>query len=113
MSKNLTDSSGDTLGYATSTAKALFDANGIFQGYQLGDGGSANVRVPETQRGMISVFWSGVGTTSAPDPELYSVGAIGANLDGISTGSVYHVVGAVGSKAWVDTGALVTNLYGG
>lgn len=62
---------------------------------------------------ILSAIWSGVGTGSAPDPEDYVQGAIGADQDGVTGGNVYHVVGAAGSKSWVDTGASVANLYGG
>lgn len=61
----------------------------------------------------LAAIWTGSGTSGAPDAESYNLGEVGADLDGIATGVTYHVVGAVGSKAWVPTGATVKNLYGG
>ena len=61
---------------------------------------------------ILAAIWTGTGITSAPNPELYALGQIGANSDGASTGLTYHITGAVGSKAWTATGATVANLYG-
>lgn len=57
---------------------------------------------------LIEYFWTAAGTTNAPDPTDIPNGAIGANQSGIASANVYHVVGA----SWVDTGAVVSNLYG-
>lgn len=73
--------------------------------------GAASVDV--ANGAILAAIWAGAGTTSAPDPELYSEGQIGANAGGASAGLTYHVVGAVGAKAWITTGATVKNLYGG
>lgn len=62
---------------------------------------------------IISAIWAGNGTGSAPDAEDFVQGAIGADQDGVTGASTYHVVGAAGSKSWVATGATVANLYGG
>lgn len=62
---------------------------------------------------ILAADWTGAGLGSAPDPELYSPRQIGADLGAIATGLTYHVIGDVGSKAWVATGATVKNLYGG
>jgi len=56
----------------------------------------------------ITVFWTGAGTSSAPSATGFKNGILGANSDGISTGTVYHVVAGV----WVSTGATISNFYG-
>lgn len=56
----------------------------------------------------ISYFWTATGLTNAPDPAGFKNGILGADLDGISTAAVYHVV----EGTWVATGATVANLYG-
>lgn len=60
---------------------------------------------------ILAAIWTNAG--NEPDPELYAERQIGADSDGVAAGATYHVVGAIGSKAWVLTGATVKNLYGG
>jgi hypothetical protein len=62
---------------------------------------------------ILAADWTGAGIGNAPDPELYAPRQIGCDLAGIETGLTYHIIGAVGSKAWVATGGTVKNLYGG
>lgn len=57
----------------------------------------------------ISHFWSGSGPGSAPPADKLRNGVLGADNNGISTGTVYHIVDGV----WISTGATVANLYGG
>jgi len=54
----------------------------------------------------VHVIWAGAGTTNAPTTA--AMGAVGANLGGITTAAIYHYYGG-----WVDTGATVLELYGG
>ena len=61
---------------------------------------------------ILGARWANSGTGSAPDPELYKQFAIGCDLNGISTASTYHVIGDIGAKVWVATGATVANAYG-
>jgi hypothetical protein len=60
----------------------------------------------------LAAIWSGGDETGAPDAELFGVGQAGADGDGVAAAHTYHVVGAVGAKAWVATGGTVTTLYG-
>ena len=61
----------------------------------------------------ILVSWAGTGTGRAPNPELYEAGVLGADSDGAAAGTLYHVTGIVGAKAWTSTGATVQGFYGG
>ena len=67
----------------------------------------------EIESAILSAIWTGAGTTSAPDPELYGLGQIGAASDGVAAGLTYHITGAEGARAWTATGGTVANLYGG
>ena len=53
--------------------------------------------------------WPGTGITSAPSAKNLPNFDVGVNSDGATGGNVYWVI----SGAWVDTGALVVNLFGG
>jgi hypothetical protein len=57
---------------------------------------------------LISYFWAGAGTTAAPDASNLPDFVIGVNNGGVASANVYHVIGG----AWVDTGSLVSHLYG-
>lgn len=71
-----------------------------------GSDGASKVAVTN---GLISYYWAGAGTTSAPDATSLADFTVGVNGNGASTGNVYHVI----NGTWTDTGATVANLYGG
>lgn len=74
------------------------------RGFLEGTNGAAHVYASP-----VSYYWSGAGTTNAPTATDIADFTLGVNSDGASTGNVYWVIGG----SWVDTGATVTNLFGG
>jgi len=74
------------------------------RGFLEGTNGAAHVYASP-----VSYYWADVGTTNAPTATNIPDFTLGVNQNGIAAADVYWVIGGT----WVDTGASVTNLFGG